>query len=90
VVIMTPLFGVVGRDAAAESHHLGAADVVLPTLRLNVDHIQAQLVLLDRPVDSTVARFAHYFSGVFQGAAIPHGHQQLDHNPLECLRANLL
>jgi len=69
---------------------LGASYVVLPALCLNVDDIQTQLVLLDRPVYSAIARFAHHLPRVFQSAAVSHGHQDLDYDPLECLWADLL
>jgi hypothetical protein len=44
-----------GRDAAAESHYLGTSHIVVPMLRLHVDHLQTQLVLIDSTVYTTVA-----------------------------------
>src|ERR1035437_1548617 len=82
--------GIVFQEAAAKLTNLRAANSPLPTLSLDVDHVQAQLVLLDSSVNSAITRLAHYRSGVFQCAAVSHRDEKVHHDLLEALGADLL
>ena len=75
--------GVLLRQAPRKFHDLRATNAILPTLRLDVQEVQAQLVLLDDAVDSAVARFADNLPGVFNGAAISHRNEKVHHDFLE-------
>jgi len=70
---------------AYERLHGLAADRVagLVALRLQVHAVEAELVLADHAVDATVPGAAEMLAGVGARAAVAHGQQQVDDEPLE-------
>jgi hypothetical protein len=77
-------------EAARKGLNSWPSDRIVLPLCLDVDEIEAELVLLDDAVDSIVTALAHRLTGIGQRAAVPHCHQKIDHQLLEELWSVLL
>src|SRR5438046_4356722 len=69
---------------------LGPPDRILPPLGLHVDHVESQAVLLNDPVDATVATSSDGPSRVGEVPTVPHGDQYLNDQPFKEGWAHLL
>src|SRR4051794_19447664 len=63
--------------------NLFAANIVLPTLRLNVNHVETKAIFVNYSVDACIAAFLSNFSSLTTRTAISHCNQKIEHNLLE-------
>ena len=78
-----PLVCTLALKGSGEFLDFRAADGSLPTFGLYVDHVEAELVFLDDPVNAAIAASAYRLSCVPARASIAHGDQQIDDQALE-------
>ena len=72
-------------ETAGEALHLGAPDRIAlgVPLGLDIDDIESERVFLDHTVDAAVARPTDGLTHLRPAAAVAHGNQQIDDQPLE-------
>ena len=83
-----PLARSLSLQSAGEPLNLGSTDRTLPTLRLNIDGLKAESILLDDSVDAPVPASAYGPAGIFVGSAVPHGQKEVDDELLEKCRGH--
>ena len=85
-VMKTPLLALCSPREPTNSRDRAGADVGLVPLGLHVDHVEAQPIFFDNPVDAAVAAFADDLGRVELRAAVPHRDEDIDNELLEHLR----
>src|SRR5262245_7435783 len=59
------------------------ADTIFPALSLHADHVEAQFVFIDNPINTAVTRLSKVHPALWQSAAVAHCNQQIEHESLE-------
>lgn len=76
-------FGAMFGECAGKFLNLGAANGILPALRLEIDAVQAEAVFVDDAVDPAVAAAADGAASVLAGAAVAHFKHEFDDETFE-------
>jgi hypothetical protein len=82
--------GTLTLQRAGKFLNLRSAYGAVPSLRLNVDDVQAELVFLDYAVDATVARLAQCLASLATRTTLPHLNQKIDNELFEKGRRAIL
>src|SRR5207253_4557425 len=67
-----------------------AADNIVPSLGLHINHVESKLVLFDDPIDTAVTTLTDHSRRIFERSAVAHCHQQVEYELLEETRRQLL